>query len=116
MGYSAYTPPVENDQSREPTLEERIADALSRIPEGRVSTYGAIAAMAGNPRGARQVVRVLHVWSKRRRLPWQRVINREGKISLPEGRGQEEQRSLLETESVEFDETGRVDLRRFGWP
>jgi methylated-DNA-protein-cysteine methyltransferase-like protein len=100
----------------EPSQEERIAEAISRIPEGRVSTYGAIAALAGNPRAARQVVRVLHVWSSKRSLPWHRVINRRGEISLPEGAGLEEQRSLLQLEGVEFDEKGRVDLQRFGWP
>lgn len=115
-GYGHILSVVDPDRNEEPAFEERVARLISQIPEGRVSTYGTIAAMAGNPRGARQVVRVLHVWGSPRRLPWQRVVNREGRISLPEGAGYEEQRSLLAAEGVEFDLTGRIDLERFGWP
>lgn len=103
-------------EHEEPSFEERVARLILQIPEGRVSTYGTIAAMAGNPRGARQVVRVLHVWGSRRNLPWQRVVNRQGRISLPQGDGYEEQQSMLAAEGIEFDRSGRIDLRRFGWP
>jgi methylated-DNA-protein-cysteine methyltransferase-like protein len=47
-------------------------------------------------------------------VPWQRVINAQGKVSLARQGGQE-QRELLEAEGVEFDERGRVDLRRYAW-
>jgi methylated-DNA-protein-cysteine methyltransferase-like protein len=107
---------VDSQEYKEPTFEERVARLIADIPKGRVTTYGTIAAMAGNPRGARQVVRVLHVWGSRRNLPWQRVVNRKGRISLPEGEGYEEQQSLLAAEGVEFDLSGRIDLERFGWP
>ena len=88
---------------------------IKKIPCGKVATYGQIAAMAGNPRGARQVVRTLHTSSDKEDLPWHRVINSKGMVSLPPGRGLELQRRLLEDEGVEFDRKGRVDLKRFLW-
>ena len=93
---------------------ERIRLVIKSIPSGRVATYGQIAALAGNPRGARQVARVLHSSSRKHALPWHRVINVRGMISLPEGHGYELQRSLLEGEGVQF-EGERVDLERFAW-
>ena len=92
----------------------RIKEALKQIPRGRVATYGQVAAVAGNPRGARQVVRILHSSSAADGLPWYRVINAKGGISLPAGHSYELQRRLLEDEGVLFDgET--VDMTRFGW-
>lgn len=70
--------------------------------------------MAGNPRGARQVSRVLSSCSDRHDLPWHRVINARGGISLP-GDGGTIQRALLEQEGVEFGLHGTVDLDRFGF-
>lgn len=90
-------------------------EVIRSIPEGKVATYGGVAAMAGNPRAARQVVRILHTCSKKEGLPWQRVINREGRISLKRGQGYEEQKLLLEQEGVEFDLSGRVNLEEFLW-
>ena len=88
---------------------------IKSIPAGYVSTYGMIAAMAGNPRAARQVARVLHSSSARDALPWYRVINAGGNISLPRGGGYERQKALLQREGIVFDETDRVDLQRFMW-
>ncbi len=95
-------------------FSERIRLAVKSIPFGRVATYGRIAALAGNPRGARQVSRILHSSSRKHDLPWHRVIGARGTISLPEGHGYELQRSLLEHEGIQFDGE-RVDLERFGW-
>ena len=108
-----YTPYMSGNDAM--TLSERIAAVISAVPAGRVATYGQVAAMAGNPKAARQVVRVLNAWSTRRGLPWYRIVNREGRISLPRGGGYEEQRSLLEREQVVFDETDRIDMSRFQW-
>jgi methylated-DNA-protein-cysteine methyltransferase-like protein len=85
------------------------------IPRGRVATYGLVAAAAGSPRGARQVVRILHSLSRRERLPWHRVIGSRGMIRLPRGLGFETQRSLLRKEGVVVTTHGRVDLQRFLW-
>ena len=97
------------------TLQERILALLAQVPPGRVATYGQIAAMAGNPRAARQVARLLHSSSRARRLPWHRIVNRHGQISLPVGGGYEEQRSLIQTEGITFDATDRIDLAAYRW-
>lgn len=96
-------------------FSERIASLIATIPRGRVATYGQIAGMAGSPRAARQVVRILKMWSEKRDLPWHRVINREGRVSLPSGGGYEEQRALLESEGVEFGLDRCIDLSVFQW-
>jgi len=88
---------------------------LKKIPRGKVATYGQIAACAGNPQGARQVVRVLNIYSTKDKLPWHRVINRHGQISLPIGQGYELQKSMLEKEGIIFDKEDTIDLERFLW-
>jgi methylated-DNA-protein-cysteine methyltransferase-like protein len=97
------------------SFTERVKEIIKQIPEGKVATYGQIASMAGNYRAARQVVRVLHSSSKKYNLPWHRVINGKGKISLPPGHGFEEQKFLLEKEGVLFDKNNRINLERFLW-
>lgn len=93
----------------------RVVIAVKKIPRGKVATYGQIAALAGNPRAARQVAWVLHAASDKEKLPWQRVINREGGISLPRYGGYELQRALLVKEGVKFDGDDRIDLARYQW-
>jgi len=92
----------------------RIADMIRAIPKGRVASYGQIAALAGIPHGARQVARLLHSSSDKRGLPWHRVLNAQGRISLPRGGGAELQRKLLEKEGVIFHRCV-VDRERYGW-
>ena len=96
-------------------FERRVKGLIKAIPRGRVATYGQIAALAGNYRGARQVVRVLHASSGKDGLPWHRIINSRGRIGLPKGRGFETQRRLLLAEGVRCDASGRVDLGHFQW-
>ena len=93
----------------------RVIELVRAIPEGRVATYGGIAAAAGSPRAARQVVRVLHTCSRSENLPWHRVVNREGRIALKPFAGYEEQKMLLETEGIEFGLSDRIDLDRYLW-
>jgi methylated-DNA-protein-cysteine methyltransferase-like protein len=88
---------------------------IKRIPRGRVATYGQIAALAGNPRAARQVAWVLHSASEAHQLPWHRVVNRSGGISLPRQGGYELQRALLIRERVPFNDQERIDLKKFQW-
>jgi len=97
------------------TLEQRIKEILKQIPRGKVATYGQIAAFAGNPRAARQVVRILHACSAKDKLPWHRVINSQGKISLKPGFGYEVQKRLLAKEKIEFDLYDRIDLDKHQW-
>ena len=94
---------------------QRVIDIIRAIPEGTVATYGQVAALAGNRRAARQVSRILHSSSGKHGLPWHRVVNREGRISLPRGRGGVRQRSRLEAEGIRLDATGRIDLDTFRW-
>ncbi len=90
-------------------------DIIKHIPEGRVLTYGRAAALAGKPGGARQVSRILHSMSKKYNLPWHRVVNSMGRISLLPSRGQELQKALLESEGVRFSKNGTLDLTIYMW-
>jgi len=97
------------------TLTDNIKAIIKKIPRGKVATYGQIAAMAGNPLAARQVVRILHTSTKKDKLPWHRVVNSKGTISLEPGFGYEEQIGLLKKEGVKFDKLGKVDFAVFLW-
>ena len=90
--------------------------ATRLVPPGRVTTYGAIAAIAGRPMAARAVGYALRVLPRDRGVPWHRVINKKGTISLKDRDPRETdlQRHLLEREGVVFEDD-RVDFRRFGW-
>jgi methylated-DNA-protein-cysteine methyltransferase-like protein len=95
---------------------DRIWKVVSRIPRGRVSTYGRIAALAGRPGHARLVGYALHGLPPGNDIPWHRVINARGEISFPPGsRSWREQRRLLVEEGIAFLRN-RVDLRVKGWP
>jgi methylated-DNA-protein-cysteine methyltransferase related protein len=83
------------------------------IPAGRVTTYGSVARRAGI-RSARVVGYALATLPDAAGVPWHRVINSRGSISLS-GESAVRQRTLLEAEGVCFDARGRVDLHRFGW-
>jgi methylated-DNA-protein-cysteine methyltransferase-like protein len=97
------------------SFTERAIAIIKKIPKGRVATYGQIATMAGDPRGARQVVRILNIYHEKEKLPWFRIINREGKISLPVGGGYELQKSMLENEEIIFDSNDKINLEKFLW-
>ncbi len=88
---------------------------IKNIPEGKVATYGQIASLAGQSRGARQVSRLLHSMSGKHKLPWHRVVNAKGKISLPPSSGYELQKALLESEGIVFSITGIINLDKYRW-
>ena len=92
-----------------------VKELLLKVPRGKVATYGQIAAYAGNPLAARQVVRVLHSSSEKEGLPWHRIINRQGKISLKPGDGYEIQKEMLEKEGIIFGPGDIIDLKKFLW-
>jgi methylated-DNA-protein-cysteine methyltransferase-like protein len=87
---------------------------VRRIPRGRVSTYGHIARVVGC-HGARQVGYALHALDDGTSVPWHRVVNARGSISLPGSSGIT-QRLRLEREGVQFNARGVIDLHTFGWP
>lgn len=90
-----------------------VIETIRAIPEGKIMSYGQVAAAAGSPRGARQVVRILHSMSRKYGLPWHRVVNIRGEIALDEHGGGGEQQERLEAEGVEFGIGGRIDLNRY---
>jgi methylated-DNA-protein-cysteine methyltransferase-like protein len=94
---------------------EQVIEILQSVPSGKVVTYGQVARLAGNPRGARQVVRILHSMTNKYNLPWHRVINSQGKISIPDPFGAEEQRGLLLSEGVEVSDNFRISLKTYQW-
>lgn len=98
------------------TARERIWQVVAAIPPGKVASYGQIARLAGLGRGARQVGHTLRQLPNGSTLPWHRVINSQGKISLPAGsRGAKLQRDRLQDEGVEFTLANKVKLNQFGW-
>ncbi|WP_085506603.1 MGMT family protein [Thalassobacillus devorans] len=95
------------------SFTQDVVKIISTIPPGKVMTYGQIARLAGSPRGARQVARILHSMSQKYKLPWHRVVNAQGKIVISDEAGSEVQRLSLESEDVPVTEAGRVDLERY---
>lgn len=95
-------------------LYDRIYALVRLVPAGRVTTYGRVARQAGCT--ARTVGFAMAALPAGHDLPWQRVINSQGKVSpRAAGDGDLIQRQLLEGEGVLFDPQARVDLRRYGW-
>ena len=95
---------------------ERIYQIVRRIPRGRVATYGQIARLAELPGRARQVGYALHALPAASRVPWQRVVNGLGRISLRSGSDDDRlQRLLLIEEGVRFDRSGKIPLDRYIW-
>jgi len=93
----------------------RIYRIVRRIPKGRVATYGVVARLAGRPGGARTVGWALSALDDESDVPWWRVLNAAGRISLGD-HGSVVQRALLLREGVRFAPGGAVSLAAFGWP
>jgi methylated-DNA-protein-cysteine methyltransferase related protein len=100
-----------------PSFYEEVYRLTRLIPPGRLTNYGTIAALAGQPLAARAVGYALRALPEDSDVPWQRVINVKGHIPLKSRHPHETdlQRALLEREGVVFDADDRVDFRRFGW-
>jgi methylated-DNA-protein-cysteine methyltransferase related protein len=95
---------------------QRIYAVVRRIPEGRVATYGQVASLAGLAGHARQVGYALHALPDGTAIPWHRVVNANGGISLRSMPGGElVQRGLLQREGIPLDPRGRVPLARVRW-
>ncbi|MFS0636627.1 MGMT family protein [Mesobacillus foraminis] len=92
---------------------ENVIRIIRSIPSGKVMTYGQIASLAGSPRGARQVVRILHSMSRKHQLPWHRVINSKGQIALKDEEAYQEQLFMLESEGVEVGMHGIIELGKY---
>jgi len=99
-----------------PGLWSQIYQVVKCIPRGRVATYGQIAQLAGLPNGARQVGYALSALTDPHSVPWQRVVNVRGEISLRSNPDYADlQRKLLEAEGVVFDCKGRISMSQYQW-
>jgi methylated-DNA-protein-cysteine methyltransferase related protein len=94
---------------------KKVITIIKNIPNGKVMTYGQIAKAAGSPGAARQVVRILHSMSEKYNLPWHRVINSKGEIGFHSEEMFLAQKSMLESEGVEFKTNKSVSLRLYLW-
>jgi methylated-DNA-protein-cysteine methyltransferase related protein len=99
-----------------PTFYDAVYAFVGKVPAGRVVTYGQVALELGAPAAARAVGYALHSLRGDRNVPWWRVINASGAISL-KGRGTNAdlQRELLEEEGVPFNIAGHTDLHAYRW-
>jgi methylated-DNA-protein-cysteine methyltransferase-like protein len=96
----------------------RVLQVVQAIPKGSVAAYGQCAAYAGSPNGARQVGKLLALGlaAGGDDVPWQRVINASGGISLPPNAGGARQRELLQAEGVAFGSSNKVGAEFFWDP
>ena len=98
------------------TFHEAVWDMVRRVPPGHATSYGAVAAWMGAPRAARGVGYALSALPSENDVPWWRVVNRNGEISIKGAPGLPAlQRTLLESEGIRFDDRGRIDFERYGW-
>lgn len=111
------SPPARDEFNR------KVWDVVRQVPAGKVTTYGFIAELIPPPAGME--VSDYRAWGARwvggamaacpADVPWQRVVNAQGKISLRPGGGGQEQHDLLEAEGVEFSSAERIDLKKYAW-
>ena len=111
------SPPARDEFNR------KVWNVVRQVPAGKVTTYGFIAGLISAPAGMQ--VSDYRAWGARwvggamaacpADVPWQRVVNAQGMISLRPGGGGQEQRDLLEAEGVEFSSAERIDLKTYAW-
>ncbi len=95
-------------------FKDQVITIVNSIPKGRVTTYGTVANLAGQPRWSRLVGGILH-WGDEN-IPWHRVINKQGYISTkclehPKSL----QKALLQKEDIEVGEDFMINLEHYGW-
>lgn len=96
------------------SFPQRVWQIVASIPEGYVTTYGDVARLAGSPRAARQVGGVLKRLPEGSTLPWYRVVNRHGAISLTGPDLQRQPQALL-AEGVQVSGSGQIDMQKYRW-
>lgn len=94
-------------------FRERVEALVAQIPEGRVMTYGQIAALTGNARAARIVGGIAHFGDPD--LPWQRVVNKSGGLAAGYPGGRAGHKAHLETEGVAVSDEYQVDVQKLLW-
>lgn len=117
--YALYFAPelVASCTRTENSFTERAVAVIRSIPPGRVMTYGQIAELAGNRRGARQIVRILHSLSTAQQLPWHRIVNAKGEIRVPDEKTRSRQIQLLQAEGIAINEAAGtiINLEQVKW-
>jgi methylated-DNA-protein-cysteine methyltransferase related protein len=99
-----------------PDFATQVYAIVKRCPRGRIVSYGGVAAMLGKPRSARAVGRALNALPDGNKVPWWRVVNSRGEVSIRGvHHGEVLQRTLLEREGVKFETSGRISWKQFGW-
>ncbi len=94
----------------------QIYTVVKLIPFSKVATYGQVAVLAGLPGHARQVGYAMHALTDDSMVPWHRVVNARGEISIrSEPLFADIQRNLLEAEGIEFNLQNRIDLKKYQW-
>ena len=97
-------------------FHQRVYALVKKIPKGRVTSYGFVATLLGNPRAARQVGWALFNMTEDREIPWWRVINSKGYISIRNPNAPKElQKFLLEKEGIKVSDKFMVDLKKYIW-
>jgi methylated-DNA-protein-cysteine methyltransferase related protein len=96
-------------------FRERVIAVVHAIPKGKVMSYGQVAAAAGWPRGARQVGWILHEHDGKDDLPWWRVVNNQGQLTIKGNMFStaELQKQLLEAEGIAIDADFSFDIEKY---
>ncbi len=97
------------------TFSRRVYQVVALIPEGKVATYGFVARLVSAPRAARQVGGVLKRLPEGSLLPWYRVVNRFGKITMVSESDYARQKQHLLAEGIVFDQNEIINLQQYGW-
>ena len=109
---SVITPPRQEEITT--NFTQRVYQVIAAIPYGRVATYGTVARLAGSPRAARQVGGILCRLPEDTRLPWHRVVNRFGTLSLHD-QDYHRQQGRLQQEGIPCHPACPIDLHLYGW-
>ncbi len=98
-------------------FQQSVVNVINLIPEGKVVSYGQVALYVGLPRAAREVGWILKSLEEANNLPWWRVINNEGRISIKGNRynDADTQRKLLEAEDIEVSDLYELDIEKHRW-
>jgi methylated-DNA-protein-cysteine methyltransferase-like protein len=99
-----------------PDFASEVYRVVKRCPRGKIVSYGGVAAMLGQPRAARAVGRALNTLPEGANVPWWRVVNSRGEVSIRGvAHGDVLQRTLLEREGIKFGPGGRISWQVYGW-
>jgi len=101
------------DEKTDPNFRERVEALVAQIPEGRVMTYGQLAALCGNARAARIVGGIAHFGDSA--LPWQRVVNKSGGLAAGYPGGRQGHAEHLRSEGVSVSEEFKIDVHKLLW-